>query len=407
MLKASSFLYALFVCLIVSLICGSLLLIFSYQFRLKQFYFLQEDLIAAADANFVHLLQQMGSESIATSGNLSTIDERMGSSYKISQWGCYPLVKTQTIFKNDTLHKAALVGGTNTASNLALYMTERDKSLNIGGESQIVGDVRVSKRGVSPAYVGNHNFVKKELVKGSVGVSDRKLPELKEIGEINNWGEVTEMTMEEASKRPIYNSFRDELIVVAVEDAFLIENISLSGNIILQSKDSIVIGANARLNDILIKAPSVTFLSGFKGTVQVFAERHVFLQENTELHYPSSIYLKNNSVERSSVFLDKKSKVAGGIIATGQGYESSINKMVTIDEDAVLIGDLYCHGKTQLKGTVVGTVYTNLFHLRTASSVYENYIVGGVINRLDLPKSFVGLPLFDNEKTNYTVVKEL
>lgn len=406
MLKASSILFALYVCLIVSVLSGALLLIFGYQYQLKQFYFVQEELVDGANANMLALLEQLNSDLESTKGEISSIDERFKTHYRIKNWGGFPLVVAATNFKQDTVYKSALIGGKSTSLRLALYMTERDKSLNIGGGSQIVGDVLVSKRGVSPAYVGNTGFTRKELVKGTVGRSKRELPTFKAFDQDYD-ADARTVNYEELKQRALTNSFHEPLLIVEVTEQNDIEDLSLSGHILLKSKDSLSIAASTRLNHILIEAPAVTFQAEFKGTVQVFASRNVELGEGTILLYPSSIYLKNDTSEKADVILQKASQLGGAIVATGQGYESSLNKMVTIDEEATLIGDLYCHGKTQLKGKVVGTVYTNLFYLKTPSSVYENYIVGGAINRLDLPKDFVGIPLFDNEKTDYSIVQEL
>lgn len=126
-----------------------------------------------------------------------------------------------------------------------------------------------------------------------------------------------------------------------------------------------------------------------------------------ELKYPSSIYIRNDSEERIEIFLDEKSKLAGGIVLTGDSYQSSLNRLVTIEKNAIVMGDVYCYGKTQLKGKVIGTVYTDRFYLKTASSIYENYIINGEINREALPEDFIGLPLFANEKIRYELIKEL
>ena len=142
--------------------------------------------------------------------------------------------------------------------------------------------------------------------------------------------------------------------------------------------------------------------------MQVFAKDWVTLQEGAELYYPSSVCINNDDNEKElEIVLEKDSKVAGGIVFTGDSYQSSLNRMVTIEENAELIGDLYCYGKTQLKGKVVGTVYTDRFYLKTPSSVYENYIINGEINVEELPNEFINLPLFNTSTSKYEVIKEL
>jgi hypothetical protein len=131
--------------------------------RLKEHYFLQEELIDAANNDLAVIISELSKQSTANVGRVSSLDERFTTTYTVSKWGYYNLLKTQTFFKNDTLYKAALIGGVSVDKHQALYMVERDKSLNIGGETQIIGDVRVSKRGVTPAYINNLNYTNKKL----------------------------------------------------------------------------------------------------------------------------------------------------------------------------------------------------------------------------------------------------
>jgi len=405
MLKASSLLYAIFVCLIVSLLCGSLLIIFNYQYRLKQQYFLEEELVNASTSNFLQVIHK--NDELGVEGEVQFKDERFKTSYTISKWGFYNLVKTKTFLKKDTLYKVALIGSTSKKEKIALYLSDLDKPLNIGGTTKIKGDVKISKYGVKPAYINNQNFTGTKLIHGAIGVSGKRLPVLQQFEDVTGNQKIIEVLLEELAGKSLYNSFYKPTIVVYVDGEYIIENISLSGNIILQSKDSIYIKNTTALKDILIKAPSVVFDENFKGVVQVFAKKNVSLKKGVQLQYPSSIYIAHDSEEKIEVVLEEKSKLAGGIVLTGDSYQSSLNRMVTINKGASVMGDVYCYGKTQLKGKVIGSVYTDRFYLKTASSIYENYIVGGEINRLGLPNNFIGLPLFSNENNSYELIKEL
>ncbi|PHS04929.1 MAG: hypothetical protein COA88_13025 [Kordia sp.] len=406
MLKASSLLYAIFVCLIVSLLCGSLIIIFNYQYRLKQQYFLEEELVRASAANFLQVLNKDGAQE--SEGEVQFADERFTTSYTISKWGFYNLVKTKTAFKKDTLYKVALIGSTAKKEKIALYLSDLDKPLHVGGQTRIKGDVKISKYGVKLGFITNNSYTGTKLVYGTVGVSEKRLPSL-QLHDDNVTGnhKIVEVLLEELAGKSLYNSFHKPTVVVYADGVYDVRDISLSGNIILQSKDSVCIKNTAALNDILIKAPSVVFDDDFKGVVQVFAKRYVSLKKGVQLQYPSSIYIAHDSGDKIEILLEDKSKLAGGIVLTGDSYQSSLKRMVTIDKGALVIGDVYCYGKTQLKGKVIGTVYTDRFYLKTASSIYENHIVGGEINRLELPDNFIGLPLFLNKNTNYELIKEL
>jgi len=378
---------------------------FNYQYRLKQQYFLEEELVSASNSNFLQIIN--GSPNKGGEGLVQFNDERFATLYTTSKWGFYNLVKTKTFFRRDTLYKAALIGGKSKKEPIALYLSDLDKPLHIGGSTNIQGGVKISKYGVKPAYINNQNFTGTKLVHGTIGVSGKRLPVLQKLDDITSNQKATEILLEDLDGKSLYNSFYKPTIIVYADDGHTIENISLSGNIILQSKDSIYIRNTTTLKDILIKAPSVVFDDNFNGIVQVFAKKYVSLKKGAQLRYPSSIYIDYDSDKQIEVLLEEKSKLAGGIVLKGSSYQSSLNRMVTVEKDASVMGDVYCYGKTQLKGKVIGTVYTDRFHLKTAASIYENYIVGGEINRLELPDNFIGLPLFSNENTNYELIKEL
>jgi hypothetical protein len=182
--------------------------------------------------------------------------------------------------------------------------------------------------------------------------------------------------------------------------------LTLKGNIVLKSNKSIVLNKNNVLEDVLIIAPSVYIKRGFKGTVQIMADKEVDIEEEVSLFYPSSVYVKND-IDSVKVTLQKNSKIAGGIVIDGSTYIGSLKRSLVINEGATVIGNVYCYGKTQLQGEVIGSIYTDRFFLETKSSKYENVILNGSVNRDSLPENFIELPLFENQTkdVNYEIIK--
>ncbi|WP_452223474.1 hypothetical protein [Lacinutrix chionoecetis] len=407
MLKASSLLYAIFICLIVSLLCGSLILIFNYQHRLNQQFFLENELVANSETNFLKIIDQLNTSIFINKGSIVNEDNKLVTEYSVSKWGFYNIVKTKTYFKNDTIFKTGLIGSKTRNKKLALYLTDYNTELKIGGKARLIGDVKVSSYGVEQAYINNQTYTGSNLVQGNIGVSLDKLPKLNlftdDISDIEK-----EVYFDEIKNKTLYNSFYEPTIVVLVEGTYDFSEISLYGNFIIQAKDSIAIDATAKLENVLIQAPKVTFNTGFKGSVQTFAKTRVKLMKNVNLHYPSSIFIdSDNDDELVEIYVDENSKIAGGIVLTGTTYEASSKRLITIEKNAQVLGDVYCYGKTQLKGKVIGTVYTDRFYVVTAGAVYENHLLDGVINRLEQPDFFIGLPLFEDETRVYELIKEL
>ena len=407
MLKASSLLYAVFVCVIVALLCGSLILIFSYQSRLNQHYFLSQDLIRASNNHFAQLIDNLDYESINSHGEIKNENDQITTTYTLSKWGLYDILKLKTYIKKDTLSKAALIGVKSSNDRLALYLADKDKPLHIGGKSAIHGDVKISDHGVRIAYISGQHFQGNKLVNGTIGKSKSMLPDLQIRLDSLIPLVKKEFHLEELrDKQLFFNSFHNPSMLVYT-DKHAFDNITLGGNMIIHSNDSLFIRKSAHLTDVIIKAPKVVFEKGFSGSVQVIAKNGVHLEEDVFLKYPSSIYVKNDRNEMTEVVLEKGSTVIGGLVLTGHEYRYSLSRLLTIEEDAKLIGRCYCFGKTQLKGQITGTLYTDRFHLKTLASIYENYIVGGIIDKKALPDQFLNVPFFNSENKSYDFIKEL
>jgi hypothetical protein len=62
-----------------------------------------------------------------------------------------------------------------------------------------------------------------------------------------------------------------------------------------------------------------------------------------------------------------------------------------------VIGEVYCNQNTELKGAVIGSVFTNNFIANQFGSVYQNHLYHGQISIDQLPEAYVGL-LFNNSK---------
>ena len=407
MLKASALTYALFVMVIVALLCGSLVLVFTYQHRMNLVYFSKQDLITTSNNHFLRLLNDFKYNEIGANGILESEDQRFKTTYSISKWGLFDKISMNTYTKNDSIGKAALFGARASKDQLALYLSDLDKPLYVGGTTQINGNVKLSKYGVKIAYLNNHNYTGKRLVYGKIGTSKRTLPSLNIKLDSTEFHALEHVYVEELRDKKIdVNSFLNPTKVV-IQRGTILDNISLKGNFILISKDSLYVKNNVQLNDIIIKAPSVVFEKGFKGSLQVIAKNHVALKEEVILEYPSSIYVENDRYEDTTVTLEKHSKLCGAVVLTGNEYKYSLARILTLNEKATLMGVAYCYGKTQIKGKIIGSLYTDRLVYKNETAIYENYLVNVTIDRKNLPKYFIAPKLFDMKNQSYALIKEL
>lgn len=405
MLKASSLLYAIFICFIIAILCGSIILIASLNIKIEAKYSLKEELLITNTSIFNYYLNTVDIKEMNLPKDY--LNNGIISNFGYKKWGLFNLIVGKSYINKDTVFKVGLVGVQRKKENLGLYVTDNDKTLHLSGTAKIKGDIRISKFGIDYKKLGNSKVSRGEFFEGTLRPSLKKLPK------ISNFVLSNEVIGVYSNNILEYNSglvkershFKPTLIVDATSQSNINE-IKLSGNIILKSEDSIFISKTAILEDIIIDAPVVVFETGFIGTVQVFAKNDVSLQKDVKLKYPSVIFINSDSTNKTSINIAEDCIVIGGIILTGKTQNEAKNRILNIDVNANIIGDVYCFGKTQLKGTIIGTLFTDSFYLETSSAKYDNFILHGNIDAFGLPENFIRIPLFENsELLKYELIK--
>ncbi|OEK09149.1 hypothetical protein A8C32_10470 [Flavivirga aquatica] len=406
-LKAASLINAIFICVIISIFCGCLILISHYQNILNNSLFFKEDLISRNRSSFNYFLNNSESINYNEVKEIDVFEDGIISYLEKKNWGFYDILICKTIFKNDTINKIALVGNIkNDVNDLALYVTNYDKTLKLSGNIRILGDLKIPDSKTEQVYINGQKGNTIQL-KGKQLKSSKRLPKIeKDIYlDISN---LPRLNPNNIYKKPIVvNEFDSPTKVINLDNISVFKDVTCKGNFVLSSSNKLEIDSSAKLNDVVVIAPSVRVRSGFRGNIQIIAKEEVFVENNVSLLYPSSIYIKND-VDSVSVKIMANSKLAGGIVIDGNMYNSSLKRQLTIDEKAIIIGNVYCYGRTQLKGDIIGNIYTDRFFLETNASNYENVILNASIDKEALSEMFIELPLFNNttNKKEYAVIKE-
>jgi hypothetical protein len=402
MIKAHSLLYAIYVCLIVSIICGALLYFSNLYNQLNLYYNLQEELYIQNQSvlNFAlgNKTAPVEIEKDANSG--------IEGSYQTKSYGLLSLVLAQSYISNDTVSSVHFVGTRNLDKN-AIYLTNLSKSLSYSGEVKLIGNNQLPNTFIETSYI--NNSLNKLVMEGKISVSEPKLPEInpdfKKIF-LGLKSETAKLTDIERPKDSLYyNSFFN--ITKEIQVKSTLSNIIFKGNFVLRSEDSIRVKKNTVLEDVILIAPKITFEEGFKGTVQAFATKGIELEEKVTLNYPSVLCVYNETLDESKIKIKKECHITGAVVLFGNNDTQIDKNTIEIDEKGLLFGDLYCTGKLMLKSNIYGSVYTNRFFLKTASSSYENMISNIEINTEKRPAYFISIPLFNTKKTTYSVIKKV
>ncbi len=402
MVKAHSLLYAIYICLIVSIICGALLYFSNLYNQLNLYYNLQEELYIQNQSVLNFALGNKTQPAEIEKEENSGIE----GAFETKQYGLLSLVLAKSYIANDTVVSAHFVGARNENKN-AIYLTNLSKSLFYSGKVKLVGNNLLPSTFIETSYINND--LNKLTQEGKNTVSEAQLPEInpdfKKIFEGIKSEKVKLNAIEKTKDSLYYNSFFNTTKEVLVKSN--LSNIIFKGNFVLRSEDSIRVKKNVVLEDVILIAPKITFEEGFKGTVQAFATKGIELEEKVVLNYPSVVCLYNESPEVSKIKIKKESKVTGAVVLFGNSTDLIEKNTIEIDEDGLLFGDLYCSGKLMLKSNVYGSVYTNRFFLKTVSSSYENLISNIEINTEKRPDYYISVPLFNTKTTNYGVIKKV
>lgn len=159
---------------------------------------------------------------------------------------------------------------------------------------------------------------------------------------------------------------------------------------------------------VILIAPKVRFEKGFKGNCQVIAHQKITCEENVKLSYPSLLYLNEiiSPIETpNQIEIQNNSKVIGGILMVSQSPNFRLPIKLTIAESALVGGYIYNSGTTCIKGSLLGSLYTNSLFLTAAGGEYSNHLLDCFISTERLPKKFL-VPnwLADSDQTKQKII---
>lgn len=406
MIKANSLLYAIYICLIVSIICGALLYFANLYSQLNLYYNLQEELYLQNQSLVNYALgNKLVQEELQPEENSGII-----GNYTCKQYGLLKLLLAQSSIRKDTVSSAHFVGNY-TIEKEALYLSNFTQKLSFSGKVKLNGDIQIPTNYIDPSYVLNQ--LNQLTHVGKMEISQMELPiinpDFKKVFENIKTEKIDLKEFEESNDSIFFNSFYNETKEIYLSNS-IVRNKIFKGNFVLRSKDSLRIEKNTILEDVILIAPKVTIEEGFVGNVQIFATRGIELEQNVSLKYPSVVCVynkRNRDDELFKIKIKKECKITGAVVLFGNSNEKIEQNSIEIDEKCKLTGSVYCSGKLMLKSNVNGSVYTNRFFYKTTSSTYDNLLVDVEIDVKKIPKFFISIPLFENKNTNYGILKKV
>lgn len=411
-IKAGALQFVLFIGTIIVLLLFAFILMNQSHSLLGKKTDIIVDLVQKADQGLVESL----SKPMGTGENKSMLDNESGIKTNVSKehWGL--LEKRMVISTKGKLQfeKTAFVGY-GDSNRSALYLRDDNRPMVIAGDAKISGDAYLPERGIKMGNIRGYGYIRPQLVYGKIFRSKQRLPQLSpEVVQRMKLMTGTGYLPKGNSRTLKYgmvlkNSFQEETIVVQGTSIDL-ENVSLTGNIVVWAMHNIHVRSTSRLRDVILIAPTIEVEEGTSGTFQAISSKEILVGRNCELDYPTilAVQLKNGfekSVHKSkepAIHIGNGSNISGSVLYLDKSESKGQPSFITIANGAVVQGEVYCEQSLELKGSVYGNVITNSFVAFENGNTYLNHLFNGKINAQMLPKGYCGLT-YDNNTVNGVV----
>ena len=386
-IRSSSLSYALIVIIVIGGVLFSLIMLVSVSNKVFTKLEASNILIENAESTINYVLKN--NEGFTNNYEVINVEGVGDSKVRKSFWGALKVIQYRVASQDDTLQGAIFIED-EVIDSTALLMSKNDKSFHLGGKSTIIGNIRVPFKLVDELNLPGYGYQFNH--KGSIKESISELPEPRKFYKENDFISVSENTIHEERINSFFNITKK--VRFSVKN---IENLNLRGKFILESDHNFFLRNNNKLEDVIISAPIVEIEEGFKGVIQVYATEKVIINKNVDLNYPSVIYVSgnNNDVE---VKIGEKCKVLGLVLGV-----SDKKSKISISDNTIIAGDLYCSGEVDFRGVMYGAMHVNEFYLKTEESEYKNALLNFKLYKL--PEFFQRISAIDVNNISCRVVK--
>ena len=324
--------------------------------------------------------------------SIRLFSNRASTTFVKKRWGAFELIAIETINNKEQFRQIALLGG-QSPSKKAIYLKDNNQQLILVGNTTIKGDAQLPRFGVNSGNISGVSYQNKKFIYGNTEQSEAQLPFVinrKEmLSFLKTYAEDTVDFFDLKESISMNNSFQNKTFVHQNNGVVDLVNANLVGNIIVASDTLIRVTASANLHDVVLVAPRIEILEGVKGNFQAIANERIIVKSNVQLDYPSSLIVFNDEAT-GKIRISKETTVKGVVGYFSDLESTNYEAHVLLEAKASVHGSVYCQGNMELKGEVIGSVYTNSFVVHEFGGIYINHIFNGHINSEKLPKQFAG-----------------
>jgi hypothetical protein len=393
MIKASAMTYAILLILFTAVFSFAIVMIASGSKWLTTTQHNKEQVIA----NLFSTLNYALTQTIELAEETTVQINGDTCSFIAHPWGMYDVITVKSHKNKFTLSKSFLVGNRSLSNHTALYLADTDQPLKVTGETKLKGLIHLPKRGIERAYIEGKNYKGEKLYYGEKAQSEKYLPVLKEqfldLDVRDFYKKYDYILMHELPTDSVFIFGGSTNVFHSVNPIYL-NDVNLTGNLVIHSDDSITVRSNSTLNQLILIAPIVRVEKDFTGSIQIYATERIEIEEGVLLNFPSSLFLqdRDDAFRRefeSAIHIHENAKINGGVLITSTSPDFRNPVKLDIKEKAIVAGIIYNQGETQLRGSIWGSIFTKRFYLKTKSSSYVNHLMDATIDRTVLPDFFV------------------
>ncbi len=395
--------FAIFVMLLLSMLCLLLLSYFELSFK-EDTVFIQSNHLSqnlASAATFISCQPELVTDNHSVSLDLFEDGHDIVKA-DMATWGMLKKLTLLTEWKK-IKKQSTLLMAEKAEKRCALWMPDNKKYVSLIGNSYIQGDCYLSALGIRKGNAEGRYFEGPFLHNGNINVSGDKMPQVRKV----NWDFITHYLKgdkskidslvaysKQQSKKEIQQSFRAKTLLLHSTENISLTNKVIRDNVIVYSPDTIVLWPSSKVLDAILIARVIDIKPGVQSRLQAFASRELRVGKNTTLSYPSFVGSIGASPE-VSVTLDENTHISGGVICYSLNPQESKTKL-EIAKGSQLHGKVYVNGDLSFSGEVYGSLYCKRFVHSTPRAFYENFLFDGVIDESKLPAAYTSFCL-DNE----------
>ncbi len=405
-LKGNSLVYSLMISMLVSTLLSAYLMAdFSFRSLAERVYTeisVQDNLRSTVALALAHTEKFK---------DFSWYEEQDSAWVSFENWGGFKLSHIKASHQHQKGQMSVLLGQKLGKNKVGLALSDEGYPLTLKGNTQLKGEVLVPKGKIYTERSNGQNFrgniPSVEKIKPSRRLSQRDFPDIpKEIKAIldslqalrEGYLERPALIIEEDLKQ----GWREPIMKIRTRGKLYIKGGKYQGKIMLMATESIEIGANASLEDVILIAPSIKMQNGVQGRFQVFAGDSLLLGDDVQLQFPSMLALSAKPDRPAILEIKRRCRIEGAVLfyqAIGSSSSSNLRPQLIVGEGSAIYGTLHCAGNLSLHGVVGGMVIAKGFVLRTAVGTVRNHLLNAQLWEDRLAPAYAGPFLFDEAET--------